>query len=128
MVEAGVEEDKGVEDKEGWSLLGMKHQLKIILEMRPLPRIMNMYSRIQRLKMRSVGQKEEVHAETTCIPPLNPVLDKEIIVPKVGGTVGNHPFFHPFLGPIITGNEHEILTKFMKWKPPVFHGFDTEDA
>ncbi|KAH0673662.1 hypothetical protein KY284_024749 [Solanum tuberosum] len=79
----------------------------------------------------NVGQEEEVQAETTCIPPLDPVLAQQImsflkglvgpgvlpsvqviqapanslvaiIVPKVGGTVGNDAFFRPLLGSVMT--------------------------
>lgn len=32
------------------------------------------------------------------------------------------------LGSILTRNEHDILTMFMKLKPPVIHDFDTKDA
>ena len=38
----------------------------------------------------------------------------------MGGNVGNDVFFHPLLGPIMTGNEHEMLTMFLKLNPPVF--------
>ncbi|KAH0773664.1 hypothetical protein KY290_010801 [Solanum tuberosum] len=104
-----------------------------------------------------VRQEEEVQVETTDVPPIDLVLARQIMpflkglvgpgvlpsvqathgpanppisstAPWTGGTGGNESFFHPLLGSVMTGNEHEMLTMFLKLKPPVFLGSDNEDA
>ena len=40
----------------------------------------------------------------------------------------NDDLFHPLLGLVMSGNEHDMLIKFLKLKPIVFLGFDTKDA
>lgn len=58
--------------------------------------------------------------------PANP--PNSITIPRGGGNVGNSDFLHPLLGSIITCNENEMFTKFMKLTPSTINGFDSNDA
>ena len=48
--------------------------------------------------------------------------------PKLVGDIGNYAFFHPLLGSLMTGNEHDMLTMFFKLKPPIILGTKIEDV
>ena len=100
--------------------------------------------------------EEELGVGTTCIPPIDSVLAQQLMsflkwfgpgvlpstqatqapvnppivitFPKVGGTQGNDALLHLLLGSMMTSNEHEMLINFLKLKPPMFHGFESEDA
>lgn len=46
----------------------------------------------------------------------------------MGGNVGSDACFCSLLGSFMIGNEHDMLTKLFKLKPPVYLGSKTEDS
>jgi len=42
--------------------------------------------------------------------------------------LGSDSVFHPLLGLVMTDTQHEMQTKFLKLKPPMFHDSESVDA
>ena len=49
-------------------------------------------------------------------------------VPNMCETEGNNAFFHYFLSSVMTRNDYDMLTKFLKFTPSVFPRSKTENA
>lgn len=50
------------------------------------------------------------------------------VIPNVWRTLGDNAFIRPLLGLVMIGIENERLLKFLKLKPPVLQGSQSEDA
>ena len=101
-----------------------------------------------------IGKEGVIPAGNAGVPLLDPVLAQQILsllkglagqgmfpssqapanshvagtAPKSSEIVGNDDFFHPFFGLVMTENEHDMLTKFLKLKTPIFLGSETQNA
>ena len=62
------------------------------------------------------------HAQAPANSPIVVTTSKE------HGNMGNNDFFHPLLVYVMTGNENDMLNKFLKIKPLIIFGFESEDA
>ena len=57
--------------------------------------------------------------------PVNPPVANNI--PKPVGQGGNDAFCYPLVGAMTINNKHDMLTKFLKLKRPIFHCLETKD-
>uniref|UniRef100_M1DBY3 Uncharacterized protein n=1 Tax=Solanum tuberosum TaxID=4113 RepID=M1DBY3_SOLTU len=62
---------------------------------------------------------------TTQAPSTQPIV---AIAPRMDEASSIDAFFHSILDPVMTGTEHELLTKFLKLKFLKFHGTKNVDA
>ena len=61
--------------------------------------------------------------------PLVPgVQHATVVAPRMDASLEVGMFHRLTTGPIMTSDQHELLTKFLKLKPPVFKGAESEDA
>ncbi|WMV45532.1 hypothetical protein MTR67_038917 [Solanum verrucosum] len=63
--------------------------------------------------------------------PITQVPGTQLVVattPGMDEASGKKAILHPVLSPVMTGTKHELLTKFLKLKPPFFHDIKSENV
>ena len=61
-------------------------------------------------------------------PQVQGVQHKVVVAPRMDASLEVGTFSRLTTGSIITGDRHELFIKFLKLKPPVFKGAESEDA
>ena len=61
-------------------------------------------------------------------PQVQGVQHAAAAAPRMDASLEVGTFPRLTIGPIMTSDQHEILSKFLKLKPPVFKGAESEDA
>ena len=61
-------------------------------------------------------------------PQVPEVQHAATVAPHMDASLEIGTFLGLTIGPIITRDQHELVTKFLKLKPPVFKGAESEDA
>ena len=61
-------------------------------------------------------------------PPVSEVQHAATMAPRMDASLDIGTFPCLTTGPIMTNDQHELYTKFLKLKPPVFKGAESEDA
>ena len=61
-------------------------------------------------------------------PPVSEVQHAATMAPRMDVPLDIGTFPRLTTGPIMTNDQHELLSKFLKLKPQVFKGAESEDA
>ena len=61
-------------------------------------------------------------------PPVSEVQHATTMAPRMDASLDIGTFSRLTTGPIMTNDQHELFSKFLKLKPPVFKGAESEDA
>ena len=72
------------------------------------------------------GQAPSVFSAPT--PPVSEVQHAATMTPRMDASLDIGTFPRLTTGPIMTNDQHELFSKFLKFKPPVFKGAESEDA
>ena len=72
------------------------------------------------------GQPPPVFSAPT--PPVSEVQHAATMAPRMEASLDIGTFPRLTTGPIMTNDQHELFSKFLKLKPPVFKGAESEDA
>ena len=62
------------------------------------------------------------------VPRVPGVQHAAAVAPRMDASLKIGTFPRLTTGPIMTSDQHELFTKFLKLKPPVFKGAESEDA
>ena len=65
---------------------------------------------------------------STPAPQVQGVQHAAIVAPRMDASLEVGTFPRLTTGSIMTGDQHELFTRFFKLKPPVFKGAESEDA
>ena len=72
------------------------------------------------------GQTPPVFSAAT--PPVPKVQHAATVAPRMDASLEIGTFPRLTTWPIMTNDQHELFSKFLKLKPPVFKGAESEDA
>ena len=72
------------------------------------------------------GQTPPVFSAPT--PQVPGVQHAAVVAPRMDASLEMGTFPRLTTGPIMTSDQHELFNKFLKLKPPVFKGAESEDA
>ena len=65
---------------------------------------------------------------STPTPPVSEIRNAATMAPRMVASLEIGTFPRLTTGPIMTNDQHELFSKFLKLKPPLFKGAESEDA